>query len=53
MASGAAPALDPANADKNETEQTLVTKPNSFKEWLVRKLDKIFEHNEEQGVTRM
>jgi hypothetical protein len=52
MAAGTAPALEPKNVGKSDTEQTHVTKPNSFKEWLVHKLDKIFEHNEDQGVTR-
>jgi len=49
MAAGSAPALEPKN-EKNQTEQTHLTKPNSFREWLVRKLDQIFEHNHEHGT---
>lgn len=48
MAAGAAPALEPQE-DKNESEQTH-PKPNSFKEWLIRKLDKLFEHNHEHDT---
>lgn len=49
MAAGSAPALEPKN-EKNQTEQTHLTEPNSFREWLVRKLDQIFEHNHEHGT---
>jgi hypothetical protein len=49
MAAGTAPALDPNN-NKNENEQTHLAKPDSFKEWLVAKLDKIFRHNHEHDT---
>ena len=49
MAAGAGPALEPKSG-KNETEQTHTTKLNSFIVWLVRKLDQIFEHNNEHDI---
>ncbi len=49
MAAGTAPALDPKNSkptnSKDENELTQSAKPKSFKEWFVRKLEQIFEHN--------
>jgi hypothetical protein len=53
MATGAAPALEPKNSAQEESEKTLPPKPKSFMERLVQKLTEIFEHNEENGVTRM
>ena len=46
MAAGAAPTLEPRKS-KNESEQTQFTKANSIKEWLIRKLDEMFEHYQE------
>lgn len=53
MATGAAPALEPRNSAQKESEPTPPPKPKSFMERLVRKLTEIFEHNEENGVTRL
>jgi hypothetical protein len=49
MAAGASPALEPNNGN-NESEETHLTKPKSFKEWLVRKLDQMFEHKHEHDT---
>jgi hypothetical protein len=55
MASGAKPALDP-NVGKTEgaeeTQSTSTTLPATLKDRIVQKLLKIFEHNEDLGVTR-
>lgn len=49
MAAGPAPALEPQDG-KNEREQTHLTKPNSFQEWLVRKLSQLFKHDHEHDA---
>lgn len=52
MVTGAAPALDTQNCEQAKSDQTPDPKPATFKEWLVRKLSEIFEHNEKLDVTR-
>lgn len=49
MAAGAAPQLE-LKSENNETEQTHVTNPNSFKEWLLRKLSQIFKHDNDHDT---
>lgn len=49
MAAGTAPALDPNN-NNSENEKTHLAKPESFKEWLVTKLDKVFRYNHEHDA---
>lgn len=51
MAAGAKPALDP-NAGKTEAVEATQSKPATLKDRIVQKLLKIFEHNENLGVTR-
>jgi hypothetical protein len=55
MASGAKPALDP-NVAKTEAAEATQSKPEALpatlKDRIVQKLLKIFEHNENLGVTR-
>lgn len=51
MAAGAQPALDP-NAGKTEAAEATQPKPVTLKDRIVQKLLRIFEHNEDLGVTR-
>jgi hypothetical protein len=53
MAAGTAPALAPKNSAEKNGEPTLPSKPKSFIERLAQKLTEIFEHNEQNGVTRL
>ena len=52
MATGAKPALDPLVNTENANLQPPAAKPPTFKERIIGKLTKIFEHNERLGVTR-
>jgi hypothetical protein len=51
MATGAKPALDP-NVAPTETANAAETKPAILKDRIIQKLLRIFEHNENRGVTR-
>lgn len=52
MATGAKPALDPQVNTKTEDVQPPTARPATLKERILAKLTRIFEHNEELGVTR-
>jgi hypothetical protein len=52
MATGAAPALEQEPETKIEGQEASEKKPISLGEKIIRKLTKIFEHNERLGVTR-
>jgi len=49
---GTAPARETQPSDNTANEQNPVTKALSWGQRFVQKLHKIFEHNEELGVTR-
>jgi hypothetical protein len=51
MAAGAKPALDPG-VGKTEGADTTQPKPATLKDRIIQKLLRIFEHNEDLGVTR-
>lgn len=51
MSAGAKPALDP-NVAKDAAAKAPEAKPSSLKDRIIQKLNEIFEHNENLGVTR-
>jgi hypothetical protein len=52
MAAGAKPALDPNVGKPEETSEATQSKPATLKDRIIQKLTRIFEHNENLGVTR-